>query len=34
MKDKEQWDSFMDLIEKIEDKYGSIKLTPRSDPDF
>ena len=34
MRDKQQWEQFMELIEKIEDKYGSIKLTPRSDPVF
>lgn len=34
MRDKEQWNQFLKLVEKVEDRYGSLKLTPNSDPDF
>ncbi|MCT3595676.1 hypothetical protein EFR91_03310 [Lactobacillus amylovorus] len=34
MRDKKKWNHVIELIHKIETKYGSIKLTPRSDPDF
>lgn len=34
MKDKLKWTQVMDLVQKVEDKYGSIKDTPISDPDF
>lgn len=34
MKDKLKWAQVMVLVKKVEDKYGSIKDTPISDPDF
>ena len=34
MKDKLKWAQVMNLVRKVEDKYGSIKDTPISDPDF
>ena len=34
MKDKLKWAQVMGLVKKVEDKYGSIKDTPISDPDF
>lgn len=34
MKDKQKWNQIMNQVHKIEDKYGSIHSTPKSDPDF
>ncbi len=34
MRDKAQWEQIITLIHKVEDRYGSIHNTPRSDPDF